>query len=72
MNHQDCIATLLGSAKTAGAPEQQEARDHAGRCSDCGAVLALLHELAMESRPPTRRAWRAYSDARPYRTGCIS
>ena len=52
MNHQDCIATLLGTATGGGTPAQQEARDHAARCSDCWAVLALLHELAMGDPPP--------------------
>lgn len=51
MNHQDCITTLLRAAKGTEASEQQEARDHAARCSDCWAVLGLLHELAMGAPP---------------------
>jgi len=51
VNHHDCIATLLGTPKDAGAREQQDARDHAARCSDCWAVLALLYELAMGEPP---------------------
>jgi len=50
VNHQECIATLLGTGGSAG--EQEAARDHAARCSDCWAVLALLHELAMGEPPP--------------------
>jgi hypothetical protein len=52
VNHQDCIATLLGAATGGGTPEQQDAREHAARCSDCWAVLTLFHELAMGEPPP--------------------
>jgi hypothetical protein len=51
VNHQDCIATLLGTAKGGGTTAQEDARDHAARCSDCWAVLGLLHELSMGGPP---------------------
>jgi hypothetical protein len=52
VNHQDCIATLLGTAKGGGTQAQGDARDHAARCSDCWTVLALFNELAMGQAPP--------------------
>lgn len=52
MNHQDCIATLLGTARGGGTQAQEDARDHAARCSDCWTVLALLTELALGEAPP--------------------
>jgi hypothetical protein len=55
VSHQDCIATLLGAAGGTDSRQQQEAREHAARCSDCWAVLSLLHELAM-NEPPAEAA----------------
>ena len=58
MTHQDCLAILLGSAlaRTVGprpeASERREAEEHVARCSDCWAVLTLLHELATGEPPP--------------------
>src|SRR5437773_11648909 len=46
------MAILLGSGQgRAGDPalaarERREAEEHVGRCSDCWAMLSLLHELA--------------------------
>src|SRR5207245_9050920 len=46
------MAILLGSAQgragdpTLAARERREAEEHVSRCSDCWAVLSLLHELA--------------------------
>ncbi len=54
MTHHDCIATLLAGPKgeTPQPPGQRdEARAHAARCSDCWAVLVLLHELAVGAPP---------------------
>jgi len=58
VNHQDCLATLLGAAggwATGPAPaarERREAEEHVARCSNCWGVLSLLHELATGEAPP--------------------
>ncbi|HYY05068.1 MAG TPA: hypothetical protein VE997_00720 [Candidatus Limnocylindria bacterium] len=58
MSHEDCLAILVGSAggrATGPAPaanERREAEEHVARCSDCWAVLSLLHELAAGGPPP--------------------
>jgi hypothetical protein len=46
------MAVLLGSAP--GGAARREAEDHVARCSDCWAVLSLLHDLAMGGPPPGR------------------
>src|SRR6266481_2818347 len=52
VNHQECMAILLGSVQgragdpTLAARERREAEEHVSRCSDCWAMLSLLHELA--------------------------
>src|SRR5947209_8499550 len=57
VNHQECLAILLGSARArAGGPapaarERREAEEHVARCSDCWAVLSLLHELTTGELP---------------------
>jgi hypothetical protein len=49
VTHEDCIAILL--RPEAAPSERQGAEEHIGRCSDCWAVLSLVHELAM-GQPP--------------------
>src|SRR2546427_10265385 len=52
VNHQECMAILLGSGQgragdpTLAARERRKAGEHVARCSDCWAMLSLLHELA--------------------------
>src|SRR2546427_12147087 len=52
VNHQECMAILLGSGQgragdpTLAARERRKAEEHVARCSDCWAMLSLLHELA--------------------------
>jgi hypothetical protein len=61
VTHLDCIATLLvlgGAGAPAGGPSaaaRERASEHAARCSDCWAVLALLHDLAL-GEPPAEAA----------------
>src|SRR5881628_3889056 len=51
VNHQECMAILLGSAQgragdpTLAARERRKAEEHVAGCSDCWAMLSLLHEL---------------------------
>src|SRR6266705_2301103 len=58
VNHQECMAILLGSVQgragdpTLAARERREAEEHVSRCSDCWAVLSLLHELATGEPAP--------------------
>src|SRR5213593_4514748 len=52
------MAILLGSPRgrardpAPAARERREAEEHVGRCSDCWALLSLLHELATGESPP--------------------
>src|SRR5216117_3355036 len=52
------MAILLGSPRgrardpAPAARERREAEEHVARCSDCWAVLSLLHELATGEAPP--------------------
>src|SRR5437016_8157875 len=58
VNHQECMAILLGSGQgragdpTLAARERREAEEHVICCSDCWAVLSLLHELATGEPAP--------------------
>src|SRR5881409_540265 len=58
VNHQECMAILLGSVQgragdpTLAARERREAEEHVSRCSDCWAVLSLLHEFATGEPAP--------------------
>ena len=58
MNHRESMAILLGSPRgrardpAPAAHERREAEEHVGRCSDCWALLSLLHELATGESPP--------------------
>src|SRR3989442_11272887 len=58
VNHQECMAILLGSVQgragdpTLAARERREAEEHVSRCADCGPVLSLLHELARGEPAP--------------------
>src|SRR5438445_53532 len=58
VNHQECMAILLGSGQgragdpTLAARERRGAEEHVSRCSDCWAVLSLLHELATGEPAP--------------------
>src|SRR5438552_7575645 len=58
VNHQECMAILLGSVQgragdsTLAARERRDAEEHVSRCSDCWAVLSLLHELATGEPAP--------------------
>ena len=49
MTHRECMAVLLDAGR--GAAARQEAEAHVACCSDCWAVLRLLHELAMGAPP---------------------
>ena len=55
MTHQNCIATLLAApGGETGAPPsvaRDEAQAHVAHCSDCWAVLSLMHELATGTSP---------------------
>jgi hypothetical protein len=56
MNHGKSITVLLASAPGSMAPspgprERQEAEEHVATCSDCWAVLGLLHELSAGEQP---------------------
>jgi hypothetical protein len=44
------MAVVLGSSSGTGT--RREAEEHVARCSDCWAVLALLHELSTGEPPP--------------------
>src|SRR5207247_5090773 len=58
VNHRESMAIRLGSRRgrarhpAPAARERREAEEHVGRCSDCWAVLSLLHELATGESPP--------------------
>lgn len=60
VNHEDCLAILLRSpggrptGPTLAASERREAEEHVARCSDCWAVLSLLHEFATGEAPSGR------------------
>ncbi len=53
MNHGECIAILLRALSgQPSAEDDRGAREHVARCSDCWAVLALVHELTQGDPPP--------------------
>ncbi len=53
MTHETCIAMLLRTRASGPVPDtRQAALEHVANCSDCWAVLATLHELALGAPPP--------------------
>ena len=70
MNHQECLAILLRSDRggARGAPatrEHRTAEEHVAHCSDCWAVLSVLHELAAGEPPPRAERMGALFGCRP-------
>jgi hypothetical protein len=66
VTHDRCIAILVRTP-AGGVPraEQDEARGHAARCSDCWGVLELLHELALGTPPAEAERMRQLFGCRP-------